>query len=142
MKNPTGNSSTVDSQKILENEKQHQAEPKPPRAQRDHLAQPFNPTRAARLAAPSRRAHAGGAHQNAQPSRAAMQDLVREDRHQHRVWHADETDQAEQQQDRADRTGVPAKAKPSMMFSSGEPWVASFAGRSMRISSNPTMTAM
>ena len=49
------------------------------------------------------RADAGRAHQEAQPARAAVQNCVGEDRHQHRVGHAREADEPDQQEERADR---------------------------------------
>src|SRR5271165_6707422 len=54
MLKPTGTKSTVDSQNIFENEKQMRLAPNPPAQIAISLPRPLTPTRAARLAAPSK----------------------------------------------------------------------------------------
>ena len=143
MLKPTGTSSTVDSQNILENENRIRLTPNPPAAKRDQLPQSFNADPGSQAGRAEQRAHAGRSHQNAQSPGPAVQDLVREDRHQHGIGHAHQTHQSQQQQDGAHRPGIAHESKSLEDVLQRRPLGSpDWQDGSMRISSRPTMTAM
>ena len=111
MKNPAGTSSSADSQSDRENENAIRRDAEADRRDRDPAAEPADvpPQREHRRA--GERAHARRRHQQAVRIRSAMQDAVRDDRHQHAVGHAHQAHEAEEQQQRANRFRVPRIGK-------------------------------
>ena len=85
----------------------------------------------------------GCAHQKAECVRAAVQNAGREDRHQHRVWHAHQADEREQQQQRADRPGLRERtaSPPPVRRARWRCGRARSDGR-IRIASSDAITAM
>ena len=98
--------------------------------------------RDAMVSAPHSEPKPGRRHQQAEPFRAAVQDRVREDRHEHRIRHARKADEADEQQQIADGRRAPDEAESFDRIGERRRRGASPGRAGSFISSRPVITAM
>ena len=131
----------IDSQSTVANENAISPVPNEAQAMMMMRPRPITDCRVASHSAPDERAAAGCAHQKTERVRPAVEHGRGKDRHQHRVRHADQADQRQQQDDRADRPEA-ERVVPAFDEQLSRPWTG--AGRTrrgaIRIASSEAMT--